>query len=434
MSFLNVRPEALTAAANDFEAIGSALAAAHATAATGTTQMGAMAADDVTAAVQAAFESYARGYQAVSAQAAAFHAGLVRTLGSGALAYLGTEIANAEQTIGAGVAAAGMGIRADVATAGQALVSAVNAPARALLGRPLIGNGGTTATTGGSGQATGGSTASGTGGGTPQAGTGGGTTEPIIKTDPGGKTEPIIRADPGGKTDPVATGDGGTVITAAPVTQTTAGQVNAATTVATTTSGSAVATGTSTTTGAITAPTTVPTIPSTTGITGTVTTSGTGMPVVHLDAQTPLGPVQVTVTEVESANGTVSWTGSVELPRPLLAAVDALGAQASASAAYASSVTAIETAVQTGHPLMAAEALARLPYNVANGYFYGQTSITEPLPVPPTYDGTAYATVPLGGLLASARPITVTLVPSTGAPEVVTLTGVEFGGLATALG
>lgn len=71
----------------------------------------------------AVFSSYAQQYQALSAAAAAFHDQFVRALAAGAGAYAGAEAANVEQQ----------------------LLNAINAPTLALLGRPLIGNGSSSA-------------------------------------------------------------------------------------------------------------------------------------------------------------------------------------------------------------------------------------------------------------------------------------------------
>jgi hypothetical protein len=85
-----------------------------------------MAADEVSAAVTAVFATHAQQYQALSTQAAAFHEQFVSTLNGGLGAYVRTEFANAEQN----------------------LLEAVNAPALALLGQPLIPTGGAAASSG----------------------------------------------------------------------------------------------------------------------------------------------------------------------------------------------------------------------------------------------------------------------------------------------
>ncbi len=132
MSILNVVPDVMNAAAGNLAEIGSAMSAANAAAAPPTTGLVAMAADQVSAAVTAVFATHAQDYQALSAKMVAVHDQFVRTLSNGAGAYLGAEIANAEQN----------------------LLNAVNGPALSLLGHPLLGTvagSGAAAATGGSG-------------------------------------------------------------------------------------------------------------------------------------------------------------------------------------------------------------------------------------------------------------------------------------------
>ncbi|ETZ98152.1 PE family protein [Mycobacterium kansasii 824] len=76
-------------------------------------------ADEVSAAIAAMFTAHGQAYQAISAQAEAFHNQFVQTVAANAAAYASTEVANVEQT----------------------LLNAVNAPSQALTGRALIGNG-----------------------------------------------------------------------------------------------------------------------------------------------------------------------------------------------------------------------------------------------------------------------------------------------------
>lgn len=116
MSFLNVAPEMVAAAADNVESIGSALTAAQAAAAAPTIELVAPAADGVSIAVTAAFGSAAEEFQELGAQAAAFHEQIVALLNTAAAAYAGAE-----------------------ATAKQALLGVVNGPAQALLGHSLVG-------------------------------------------------------------------------------------------------------------------------------------------------------------------------------------------------------------------------------------------------------------------------------------------------------
>ncbi len=116
MSFLHVAPEALKAAASNIAGIGSEISSANAAASLPTTGVVAAAADEVSAQVAALFSSYAQGYQRLSFQVSAFHDKFVQALGASAASY-----ANAERG------------------AAQTLARVVDAPARQLLGHPLIG-------------------------------------------------------------------------------------------------------------------------------------------------------------------------------------------------------------------------------------------------------------------------------------------------------
>lgn len=113
VSFVVTAPEVVTAAAGNLATIGSTLEEATAAAAGSTTGVAAAASDEVSLAISRLFGTYGQEFQALSAQAAAFHDEFVSLLSGGAAAYLGTEIANAEQT----------------------LLTAVNAPAQTLLGQ-----------------------------------------------------------------------------------------------------------------------------------------------------------------------------------------------------------------------------------------------------------------------------------------------------------
>lgn len=121
MSFVQVAPEMLAAAATDVQSIGSALSAAHAAAAAPTIGVLAAGADEVSAALASLFSGHAQLYQALSAEAELFHQQFVRTLSAGAAMYASAEAANAAPI--------------------QSLLDAINAPVLAATGRPLIGNG-----------------------------------------------------------------------------------------------------------------------------------------------------------------------------------------------------------------------------------------------------------------------------------------------------
>ena len=86
--------------AADVAGIGSSVSAANAAAAAPTTAALATADDEVSAAITAVFSSHARQFQALSAQAAAFHDQFVQILKSGAGSYASTEAANASPLLG----------------------------------------------------------------------------------------------------------------------------------------------------------------------------------------------------------------------------------------------------------------------------------------------------------------------------------------------
>jgi len=95
MSFLNVTPESVTAAASDLGRIGANLDAAHAAAATPTTAILAAGGDEVSEVIATLFAAHAQAYQTLSAQAATFHQQLVQLMNAGAGSYASTEAANA---------------------------------------------------------------------------------------------------------------------------------------------------------------------------------------------------------------------------------------------------------------------------------------------------------------------------------------------------
>ena len=119
MSLLSIAPDVVAGASGNLENLGSALRSANAAAASQTTAIAAPAADEVSAAITGLFGTHAEEFQALSAKAAAFHDDFVNLLNGGAAHYVSTELTNAQQT----------------------LANAVNGPAQALLGHPLIGTG-----------------------------------------------------------------------------------------------------------------------------------------------------------------------------------------------------------------------------------------------------------------------------------------------------
>lgn len=119
MPLLSVAPDLMSAASGNLANIGSTLRSSVTAAAAQTTTIAAPAGDEVSAAITALFAGHAGEFQAASAQATSFHDEFVQLLNGGAAQYLNTEVVNAQQTA----------------------INAVNTPAQALLGHPLIATG-----------------------------------------------------------------------------------------------------------------------------------------------------------------------------------------------------------------------------------------------------------------------------------------------------
>jgi len=115
-------PEYVAVAASDLANIGSSIGSANAAALAPTSGVLAAGADEVSAMIAALFSSHAQAYQALSAQAASFHAQFVQLMNGGATQYALTEAANLQSIE-------------------QAAVGAVNGPVQAMTGRSLVGNG-----------------------------------------------------------------------------------------------------------------------------------------------------------------------------------------------------------------------------------------------------------------------------------------------------
>ena len=97
MSFVSTVPDLIETAAGDLAGIRSTLSAATAAAAPSTTGVATAAADEVSVAISALFDTHGRQSQALSAQAEAFHSEFVQLLNSGAASYLSAEAANVRQ-------------------------------------------------------------------------------------------------------------------------------------------------------------------------------------------------------------------------------------------------------------------------------------------------------------------------------------------------
>ncbi|BBX72336.1 PE domain-containing protein [Mycobacterium shinjukuense] len=91
MSFLQILPEELTAAAAQLQTVGTSLTAQNAAAAMPTTAIAPAALDEVSALQAALFAAYGTYYQEISAEAQAMHDMFVNTLGISAGTYAATE-------------------------------------------------------------------------------------------------------------------------------------------------------------------------------------------------------------------------------------------------------------------------------------------------------------------------------------------------------
>lgn len=95
MSFVDIVPEMLSAAAGNLQIIGSAVSAQNAAALAPTTGLVPAAADEVSALTAMQFAAHAQMYQTVSAKATAIHQMFVTILSASAGSYATTEAANA---------------------------------------------------------------------------------------------------------------------------------------------------------------------------------------------------------------------------------------------------------------------------------------------------------------------------------------------------
>ena len=103
MSFVFAAPELVEAAAQNLTGISSALGQATTAAAGPTTAVLAAGADEVSAAIAQLFGAHGQEFQAISAQAAAFHDEFVGLLNAGAGAYASAEAAGAQTLSGTGL-------------------------------------------------------------------------------------------------------------------------------------------------------------------------------------------------------------------------------------------------------------------------------------------------------------------------------------------
>jgi hypothetical protein len=94
MSFVFAVPETIADAASSLTGLGSAVSAANAAASAHTTAVVAAGVDEVSGAIAVLFGGYGQQFQALSAQAAAFHSQFVQSLTAGAGAYVAAEAAS----------------------------------------------------------------------------------------------------------------------------------------------------------------------------------------------------------------------------------------------------------------------------------------------------------------------------------------------------
>lgn len=130
MSFVFATPELVEAAAQNLTGISSALGQATTAAAGPTTAVLAAGADEVSAAIAQLFGAHGQEFQAISAQAAAFHDEFVGLLNAGAGAYASAEAAGAQTLSGTGL----VGFADAVAAPYQALAANTAANLQALSG------------------------------------------------------------------------------------------------------------------------------------------------------------------------------------------------------------------------------------------------------------------------------------------------------------
>src|SRR5271163_117613 len=118
MSFVIATPDLVQGAAQNLAGIRSSLAEASAAAAGPTTGIAAAAQDEVSVAIASLFGNFGAEFQALSAQAQAFHAQFVSAMNGSAAAYISTEAANAGESLLGGA----------VTAPAQAVAQALGAP------------------------------------------------------------------------------------------------------------------------------------------------------------------------------------------------------------------------------------------------------------------------------------------------------------------
>ncbi|MGO9927039.1 MAG: PE domain-containing protein [Mycobacterium sp.] len=112
-------PDLVESAAQDLAGLRSTLAESAATAAGPTTRIATAAQDEVSIAIASLFGNFGQEFQALSAQAQAFHEEFVGLLNAGAGAYVSAEVANAAQVVLGGGALGNIGQSIGGALAGS---------------------------------------------------------------------------------------------------------------------------------------------------------------------------------------------------------------------------------------------------------------------------------------------------------------------------
>ncbi|OBK52133.1 PE family protein [Mycobacterium kubicae] len=139
MAFVVAAPELLQGAAQDLAGIQSSLAEASAAVSAPTTGVVAAAQDEVSQAIATLFGNHGRQFQALSAQAQAFHQQFVGLVNAGANAYATAEAANVEQTLLSGLTAPAQSLFGSLTVGsnlGGEIQASVNALSSVITGAP----------------------------------------------------------------------------------------------------------------------------------------------------------------------------------------------------------------------------------------------------------------------------------------------------------
>ncbi|EJO90564.1 hypothetical protein MCOL_V200005, partial [Mycobacterium colombiense CECT 3035] len=128
MSFVQATPEFVAAAAGDLARIGTTISSANTAAFGPTSGVLAPGADEVSASIAALFDAHSQVYQALSAQAAAFHSQFVQLMNGGAAQYAFAEAANTSPLQSA-AGPASVAAQVPAVSAGAVGTSAPTAPA-----------------------------------------------------------------------------------------------------------------------------------------------------------------------------------------------------------------------------------------------------------------------------------------------------------------